>query len=106
MWEDVGEENKLSEPHNTKEFRAEAHRMVDWIADYLEGGARDFPVLSRSKPGDLSRALPTEMPAEAENPKQIWADFESMVLPAVTHWNHPGFMAYFGITGSGPGRRM
>jgi len=104
--EDVGgygEENEMPESHDSKDFRAEAHRMVDWIADYLEGGARQFPVLSRSEPGDLSRALPTEMPTEPEDPQQIWQDFEKTVLPGVTHWNHPGFMAYFGITGSGPG---
>ncbi len=93
----------MSESHQPKDFRAEGHRMVDWIADYLEGGARQFPVLSRIQPGDLGRALPKEMPAEAESLEQIWKDFESTVLPGVTHWNHPGFMAYFGITGSGPG---
>jgi hypothetical protein len=93
----------MSEPYETESFRAEAHRMVDWIADYLEGGARRFPVLSKNSPGDLSRNLPQEMPAEPQRLEDIWKDFETSVLPGVTHWNHPGFMAYFGITGSGPG---
>ncbi len=93
----------MSEPGDTENFRAEAHRMVDWIADYLEGGAREYPVLSKNRPGDLSLALPVNMPSEPEDLRQIWKDFESIVLPGVTHWNHPGFMAYFGITGSGPG---
>lgn len=93
----------MSEPRNSEDFRTEAHRMVDWIADYLEGGVRQFPVLSKNLPGDLSRMLPSDMPSEPEDLQDIWRDFESTVLPGVTHWNHPGFMAYFGITGSGPG---
>ncbi len=84
-------------------FRREGHRMVDWIADYLAGGARRFPVLSRVLPGDVRDALPTAAPEAPEDLAAVWRDFESIVLPGVTHWNHPGFMAYFGISGSGPG---
>jgi aromatic-L-amino-acid decarboxylase len=86
-----------------EEFRRQGHRIVDWIADYLAGGARSYPVLARSKPEELSRALPTAMPDRGEDPDEVWSDFLRLVLPGVTHWNHPGFMAYFGITGSGPG---
>jgi aromatic-L-amino-acid decarboxylase len=77
--------------------------MVDWIAEYLDGANRDHPVLSRVKPGEVSDRLPTRMPDTAEDPEAVWQDFLDIVLPGVTHWNHPGFMAYFGITGSGPG---
>jgi aromatic-L-amino-acid decarboxylase len=77
--------------------------MVDWVADYLDGGSRDFPVLSRVSPGEIVERLPAEMPAEGEPLDDVWNDFLEVVLPGVTHWNHPGFMAYFGITGSGPG---
>ncbi len=84
-------------------FRIEAHRMVDWIADYLAGGARRYPVLSKVRPGAISDALPLGPPEAPEPPDAIWRDFERVVLPGVTHWNHPGFMGYFGITGSGPG---
>ncbi|MGD9253635.1 MAG: pyridoxal-dependent decarboxylase [Holophagae bacterium] len=84
-------------------FRREGHRMVDWIADYLDGGNREFPVLSRVEPGDVTAQLPDEMPLHGEDPEAVWRDFQDIVLPGVTHWNHPGFMAYFGITGSGPG---
>ncbi len=84
-------------------FRREGHRMVDWIAEYLDGGNRTHPVLARVEPGDVAARLPEEMPAAAEDPEAVWQDFLDIVMPGVTHWNHPGFMAYFSITGSGPG---
>ncbi|OFW04850.1 MAG: amino acid decarboxylase [Acidobacteria bacterium RIFCSPLOWO2_02_FULL_67_36] len=83
-------------------FRREAHRLADWIADYL-AGSRKYPVLSRVRPGDIAHALPTAPPAAGESFDAIFADFERVLLPGITHWNHPGFFAYFAITGSGPG---
>jgi aromatic-L-amino-acid decarboxylase len=83
-------------------FRREAHRVADWIADYLAAPDR-YPVLSRSRPGDISRALPQSAPQQGESFDDIFADFERIILPGITHWNHPGFFAYFAITGSGPG---
>lgn len=90
-------------PWTAETFREQAHRAVDWIADYLDRGARRHPVLARVQPGEVSDGLPDAMPAEPESPDAVWADFEQLVLPGVTHWNHPGFMAYFGISGSAPG---
>ena len=84
-------------------FRREGHRMIEWIADYLDGGARELPVLAQVEPGEVARRLPGAMPEQAEDPEAVWRDFLDIVLPGVTHWNHPGFVAYFGITGSGPG---
>ena len=84
-------------------FRREGHRMVEWIAEYLDGGNRKHPVLSPVQPGEVAAKLPDEMPVAAEDPEAVWQDFLDIVLPGVTHWNHPGFMAYFSITGSGPG---
>ena len=84
-------------------FRREGHRMVEWIADYLDGGNRQHPVLSRVEPGEVAARLPNEMPIMAEDPEAVWQDFLDIIMPGVTHWNHPGFLAYFGITGSGPG---
>ncbi len=84
-------------------FRREAHRMVDWIADYLAGGARRYPVLSTVRPGDVADRLQDRMPVAADSPEAVWDDFLDVVLPGVTHWNHPGFMAYFGISSSAPG---
>jgi aromatic-L-amino-acid decarboxylase len=83
-------------------FRREAHRIADWIADYLKDSGA-YPVLSRVRPGDVRNALPTRAPDAGESFDQIFADFERVIVPGVTHWNHPGFFAYFAITGSAPG---
>jgi aromatic-L-amino-acid decarboxylase len=84
------------------EFRAAAHRVADWIADYLEG-VESYPVLSESQPGQVARSQATEPPRRPVPFEQIVADFEATVIPGITHWNHPGFFAYFGISGAGPG---
>jgi len=86
----------------SEEFRRHGHRVVDWIADYLDHSDR-YPVLPRMKPGDLVDALPACGPEQGEPMEAILADFEKLIVPAATHWNHPGFMAYFAISGSEPG---
>lgn len=82
------------------EFRAEAHRMVDWMADYLAevGG---YPVIPDVRPGEVRQALPPAPPVGPEPMSRITADFERIILPGMTHWGHPGFFAYF-PTGSTP----
>ena len=86
----------------TDEFRAAAHRAVDWIGDYLDT-IRERQVLSQVKPGAIRSSLPAVPPEEGERLEVIFDDFERLVLPGITHWNHPRFFAYFGITGSTPG---
>src|SRR4051794_531219 len=83
------------------EFRHAASEAVEWIADYLEH-TRDYPVVPAVKPGDLVDALPRSGPERGESFEAILRDFRDKVMPAVTHWNHPGFMAYFACTGSTP----
>jgi aromatic-L-amino-acid decarboxylase len=85
-----------------EEFRKAGHQVVDWLADYLSTAGK-HPVLSRNRPGDLIDALPASGPEKGESWDQIFRDFEHHVVPAVTHWNHPGFMAYFPTTASPPG---
>ncbi|SPE42687.1 conserved hypothetical protein [Candidatus Sulfopaludibacter sp. SbA3] len=85
-----------------EQFRLYGHRAIDWIADYLEHPER-YPVLPRVQPGDLTDALPAAGPEQGESMDAILADFEKLIVPATTHWNHPGFMAYFGISASPPG---
>ncbi len=84
------------------DFREHAHKLADWIADYLEHSER-YPVLSQIKPGDIRNALPPQAPESGETFEQIFADFERIIVPGLTHWNHPGFFAYFAITSSAPG---
>jgi len=87
--------------NHLEEFRQAAHRAVNWIAEYL-ANARQYPVLARVKPGELMDQLPRSAPERGEPFEAILADFEKVILPAVTHWNHPGFLAYFACTGSTP----
>ena len=84
------------------EFRRHGHAAIDWIADYLAHPER-YPVLPRIQPGQLVDALPAAGPDQGEPMDRLLADFERLVVPAITHWNHPGFMAYFANTAPGPG---
>ena len=83
-------------------FRQQARRLADWIAQYLED-SDSYPVLSRVKPGDIRSALPSKAPDRPEAFSDILDDFDRLVMPGITHWNHPGFFAYFAISGSAPG---
>src|SRR5256886_16125192 len=87
---------------NSDEFRAAGHRLIDWIADYLDGVDR-YPVLAPVKPGDIEAQIPAAPSAAGRPYDALAADFESKILPGVTHWNHPAFFAYFAITGSQAG---
>jgi aromatic-L-amino-acid decarboxylase len=84
------------------DFRRHGHALVDWIADYFDHIER-YPVLARVKPGEISAALPGSAPEDAEPFESIMADFERILVPGLTHWNHPGFLAYFDSSGSPPG---
>lgn len=83
-------------------FREQGRIVTEWIARYLEG-VRDLPVLSRSRPGELLAALPEHGPDEARPFEDVVADLDRLILPGITHWNHPRFFAYFSNTGSVPG---
>ena len=85
-----------------EEFRRYGHQVVDWIADYLSHPER-YPVLSQSEPGDLKKALPLSAPEHGEAMEAMLADLDHIIVPGVTHWNHPGFFAYFATSGSAPG---
>ncbi|HEX8694582.1 MAG TPA: aminotransferase class I/II-fold pyridoxal phosphate-dependent enzyme [Longimicrobium sp.] len=85
-----------------EEFRRHAHAAVDWIADYLAEVGR-YPVLARVRPGEVAAGLGESPPRTGEDMAAVLGDFERVIVPGVTHWNHPGFFAYFAITGSAPG---
>ena len=84
------------------EFRRQARRVLQWIGDYLERPER-FPVVPRVAPGDIAETIPDQPPAEPESLDAVLDDFERLIVPGVTHWNHPGFFAYFAISASAPG---
>jgi aromatic-L-amino-acid/L-tryptophan decarboxylase len=84
-----------------EEFRRFGHQTIDWIAEFLSQPER-YPVLAQVKPGELTGALPAAGPEQGEPMERILADFENLIVPAMTHWNHPGFMAYFANTSTGP----
>src|SRR5690348_4114177 len=84
------------------EFRRFGHQLIDWIADYFEQ-IDDLPVLAAVEPGDLKAQLPDAPPSRGEPMDQIVSDLDRLIVPALTHWSHPSFFAYFATSTSGPG---
>ena len=76
------------------EFRRLGHELVDWVAGYREG-IGDLPVMSRVEPGDIAARLPDTPPLRGDGLSDVIADLDGAVLPGITHWNHPGWFAYF-----------
>lgn len=85
-----------------EDFRAAGYRVVDWIADYL-ADPRRYPIQPDRKPGELIDALPAHAPEQGEPIDAILRDFESLIVPASTLWNHPRFYSFFSVSSSGPG---
>ena len=83
------------------EYRRQAHRLVDWMADYLET-VESRPVRSPVAPGEVAERLPAGPPETGEPFERIFSDFERDLLPGVTHWQHPSFFAYFPANSSPP----
>ena len=75
-------------------FRRWSHKAADWGADY-RARLRDLPVRAQTKPGAIFGAVPSDAPEAAETMDAIFADFENLILPGMTHWQHPRFFAYF-----------
>ena len=87
---------------NKDDFRRFGHELIDWIADYFER-IDDLPVLAAIEPGDLKAQLPNAPPKHGEPMEQIIADVDRLIVPALTHWSHPSFFAYFATSTSAPG---
>ncbi|MCK4880253.1 MAG: aminotransferase class V-fold PLP-dependent enzyme [Bacteroidales bacterium] len=79
---------------NPKDFKKEAGPVIDWIDQYMNN-IKSFPVKSKVSPGDIYNAIPGEAPLHSEPMEQIMKDLDSIILPGMTHWQHPGFHAYF-----------
>ncbi|HWE62673.1 MAG TPA: pyridoxal-dependent decarboxylase [Chloroflexota bacterium] len=83
-------------------FRRYGHQVIDWIASYMADPER-YPVLAQVQPGAIRAQLPRQHPEQPEPIGQILEDFERVIVPGITHWNHPSFFAYFSISSSAPG---
>jgi aromatic-L-amino-acid/L-tryptophan decarboxylase len=83
-------------------FRDDGAAALEWAASYLES-VRERPVLARVQPGEIRAALPDAPPEEPEEFDAVLRDLDEVLLPGITHWQHPGFFAYFATTGSEPG---
>lgn len=84
-----------------KDFRKSAHEFVDWMADYMEN-VEQYPVKSQVKPGDIKSQLPAFPPKKGEPIDAIFDDFKKIIMPGITHWQHPSFHAYFPGNSSKP----
>ena len=85
----------------TEEFREHAHSVSNWMADYL-ATIESRPVRARTHPGEILAALPRAAPEEGEAMTEILADFDRVIMPGITHWQHPRFFAYFPANSSPP----
>lgn len=92
---------ELTNNMNTTDFRQHGHQLVDWIADYLEN-LHTLPVTPDQAPGDTLRQLPRSAPEKGEPFDAIFQDFQRVILPGITHWQHPQFLAYFPCATSEP----
>ena len=87
---------------NSEVFRREGHALVEWIAAYLDGSER-YPVLSRAAPGEVPRRNSGNATHRRRLVRRDLPRLRAGDRPGLTHWNHPGFFAYFAISGSAPG---
>ena len=94
--------NRELQDMSPEEFRQYGHQLIDWIADFF-AHIDDIPVLPDVAPGDIRKQLPDAAPKDGEPMERILQDIDRVIMPGMTHWNHPKFYAYFSITGSMPG---
>lgn len=86
------------------ELRRQGHRLVDWVADFYAGlGDQQPPARSVLEPGWLRDRLPRRCPQQGEPIETVFEDVDRLLMPAMTHWTHPSFFAYFTSSSSGPG---
>ena len=83
-------------------FREDGYRAVDWAADYLERMG-ELPVLAQVEPGEIRARLPQSPPEQPESFAAVLRDLDEILLPGVTHWQHPRFFAYFAVSSAEPG---
>ena len=77
-----------------EEFRTVGHQLIDWVADYRAGLDR-LPVMAQVQPGAIKAQLPTSPPSQPEGFDAIFHDLDRIVMPGLSHWQHPSFFGYF-----------
>ncbi len=82
-------------------FRGFGYKFVDWVVEYLEQ-VEKYPVKSRVEPGWIKNQIPSSPPEKGEAMELIFKDFQDIILPGITHWQHPGWFAYFPANNSPP----
>lgn len=82
-----------------EEFRIAGHRLIDWIADYRSHVA-ELPVMARTSPGEIKAKLPAAPPDGPEPFAEILSDLDRIIMPGLSHWQHPSFFGYFPCNGS------
>src|SRR5205809_2687446 len=87
---------------SAEDFRRYGHEIIDWIANYFEH-IEDLPVLAQIEPGELKAKLPSSPPEKGESMDKILSDIDRLIVPALTHWSDPSFIAYFATSTSAPG---
>jgi aromatic-L-amino-acid decarboxylase len=86
---------------NSDDFRRHGHQLVDWMADYMRD-VGTLPITPAVRPGDIRRQLPSSPPESGEPFDHLLQDFTGIIVPGMTHWNHPGWFAYFPANNSPP----
>jgi aromatic-L-amino-acid decarboxylase len=79
---------------DAEQFRKYGYEFIDWLAGYFEN-IEDYPVKPSVAPGDIKKLLPDAPPEKGEAMELIFSDFREKIVPGITHWQHPGWMAYF-----------
>ena len=94
-------DNKHSIHMTIDEFKNNAYKVIDWIADYYKN-VDSFPVLSQAAPGDIRSQLPDHPPEDGETFEAVLEDMNEKILPGITHWQSPNFFAFFPCNSTGP----
>jgi aromatic-L-amino-acid decarboxylase len=84
-----------------EQFRKFGYEFIDWVADYLTG-VENYPVMSQVTPGEIKGGIPSRPPSDGEPMDNIFTDFKEIILPGITHWQHPSWFAYFPANNSPP----
>ena len=86
---------------STSDFRRHGHALVEWVADYLDT-VEERPVRASVAPGDVRAGLPARLQEQPEAFEDVLADLDAVIMPGITHWQHPGWFAYFPANSSPP----